>query len=97
MGGTLIRHLAIVAVVLVAQHVTEQQSRGGVIYPVPNMAISILADTIKVDEPRNSATYSGNVQIVQGHVRVHCTKAIVQYERSISNNTPTIARIQCEQ
>lgn len=86
-----------IALTLIAQSVSAQQSLGGVIYPVPNTPIKILADTLQVDESRNSATYSGNVQVVQGNVRVHCPKATVQYERSQSGSAATVVRIDCEQ
>jgi lipopolysaccharide export system protein LptA len=91
------RRSAMIALILIAQSASAQQSVGRNIYPAPDTPIKIFADTFRFDESRNSASYLGNVQVVQGSVRVHCMKATVQYERSQPGNTASIARINCEQ
>lgn len=61
--------------------------------PDPHRPVAIEADRISVNSTTRSATFSGHVLMIDGWVRMQCTRLVVYYDR------PTLGqvdRIECE-
>lgn len=58
----------------------------------PDKPIEIEADALEVEDAKQTATFSGNVRVVQGDMRMKSDKVIVHYDGS-SQNGSRISRI----
>lgn len=58
----------------------------------PDKPIEIEADALEVEDAKQTATFSGNVRVVQGDMRMRSEKVIVHYDGSGQNGS-RISRI----
>jgi lipopolysaccharide export system protein LptA len=87
--------LAATAFVLAPAAASAQDPGTWTYIPDPQRPVAIEADTISVNSTTHTATFSGHVLMIDGWVRMQCTRLVVYYD-SGGHTLGQVDRIECE-
>ena len=59
----------------------------------PSLPVEVTADSLRVDQIKGTANFSGNVLVGQGEMRLSANEVSVQYEMLEGKSTGNIARV----
>jgi lipopolysaccharide assembly outer membrane protein LptD (OstA) len=78
-------------------HLSFAQDQNFVFYQDPATPVTIQADRLSVSNHNRTATFSGNVVVTRGAVRMECARAVVHYHSERSGRRGVIDRFECKQ
>lgn len=64
--------------------------------PDPDKPVQIFAAALSVDDATRVATFSGDVRVTQGDVRLQCSLARAHYIRGTRADQGKLTRLECE-
>jgi lipopolysaccharide export system protein LptA len=90
------RHIACVLTSLTLIPATSWAQTATVWQPEPDKPVQIFAAALSVDDATRVATFSGNVRLTQGGVRLQCSLPRAYYLPGARGDQPKLTRVECE-